>query len=57
MATRKSPTCFVKVGREPPIKERNKQKLVRLIAEDRRVTITEIAVQLGNGHRAVQEMV
>jgi transposase len=36
--------------------ERNKQKVDELIKEDRRITVREIAVQLGVGHHAVQEM-
>jgi hypothetical protein len=36
--------------------ERNKQKVDELIRQDRRITVREIAAQLGVGHRAVQEM-
>jgi hypothetical protein len=36
--------------------ERNKQKVVELIRQDRRITVREIAAQLGVGHHAVQEM-
>jgi transposase len=36
--------------------ERNKQKVDELIRQDQRTTVREIAVQLGVGHHAVQEM-
>jgi hypothetical protein len=36
--------------------EGNKQKVDELIRQDRRITAREIAVQLGVGHHAVQEM-
>jgi transposase len=36
--------------------ERNKQKFDELIGQDRRITVREIAAQLGVGHHAVQEM-
>jgi hypothetical protein len=36
--------------------ERNKQKVEVFNIQDRRITITEIAAQLGVGHHAVQEM-
>jgi transposase len=36
--------------------ERNKQKVDELIRQDRRITDREIAVQLGVGHHAVQEI-
>jgi transposase len=36
--------------------ERNKQKMNELIAQDRRITVREIAAQLEVGHHAVQEM-
>ena len=37
--------------------ECNDQKVDSLISEDRRVMAREIAVQLGIGHHAVQEMI
>jgi transposase len=36
--------------------ERSKQKVDDLIRQDRRITVREIAEQLGVGHRVVQEM-
>jgi hypothetical protein len=36
--------------------ERNKQKVDKLIGQDRRITFREIAAQLGVEHHAVQEM-
>jgi hypothetical protein len=36
--------------------ERNKQIVDELIRQDRRITVREIAEQLGVGHHAVQEM-
>jgi hypothetical protein len=36
--------------------ERNKQKVDEVIRQDRRITVREIAPQLGVGHHAVQEM-
>jgi hypothetical protein len=36
--------------------ERNEQKVDELIRQDRRITVREIAAQLGVGHHAVQEM-
>jgi hypothetical protein len=36
--------------------ERNKQKVDELIRQDRRITVREIAAQLGVEHHAVQEM-
>jgi transposase len=36
--------------------ERNKRKVEELIRQDRGLTVTEIAAQLGMGHHAVQEM-
>jgi transposase len=36
--------------------ERNKQKVDELIRQDRKITVREIAAQLGVGHHAVQEM-
>jgi transposase len=37
--------------------ERNKQKVDELMRQDRRITVREIAAQLGVGHHAVQEMI
>jgi hypothetical protein len=36
--------------------ERNKQKVDKLIRQDRRITFREISTQLGVGHHAVLEM-
>jgi hypothetical protein len=36
--------------------ERNKQKVDELIRQDQRITVREIAAQLGVGHHAVREM-
>jgi hypothetical protein len=38
------------------VTERNKQKVDELIRQDRRITVREIAAQLGVGHHALQEM-
>ena len=37
--------------------ERNEQKVDELISEDQRVTVREIAAQVGKGHHAIQEMI
>jgi transposase len=47
------PSC----GRpRPAATERNKQEVDELIRQDRRITVREIATQLGVGQLAVQEM-